>query len=93
MSNVLIRDVPGDDLDELRAEAAAQGVSLQSYLLSTLQAQARHLRRREALSRVEQRLRGRSGVPESERAAVLDEVDAEQDARWGESESRERQQP
>ena len=84
MTNVLIRDVPGADLDELRSEAAAQGVSLQAYLLETVRAQARFIRRREALNRVEQRLAGNPEVPEVERRAVLDAIDEEQDSRAAE---------
>lgn len=75
MSNVLIRDVPTEDLEPIRAAAAARGVSLQSYLRDAVHAQASFLRRREALGRVAARLEDRVGVPEAERQAVLEEID------------------
>jgi hypothetical protein len=75
MSNVLIRDVPTDDLERIRLAAAARGVSLQRYLWDALHAQADHLRRQETLGRVAKRLRDRPGVPEAEREAVLDAVE------------------
>ena len=77
MPDVLIRDVPADDLAEVRAAATAQGRSLQSYLRETVQAQADHLRRQAALARAADRLAGREGVPDDERAAVLDAIEAE----------------
>jgi hypothetical protein len=75
VSNVLIRDVPAEDLEQIRAAAAARGVSLQNYLLEAVRAQARFLRRQDALNRTASRLRGRDAVPEDERAAVLDAID------------------
>jgi predicted nucleic acid-binding protein len=75
MSNVLVRDVPAEDLEQIREAAAARGVSLQNYLLEAVRAQARFLRRPDALNRTASRLRGRDGVPEDERAAVLDAID------------------
>lgn len=75
MPNVLIRDVPSDELERIRAEAAAQGVSLQSYLRDALRAQAHFLDRQEALAHAAERLRGRGDVPEGERDAVLDAID------------------
>ena len=74
MTNVLIRDVPSEDLDRIRAEASAQGVSLQSYLRDALHAQARHLRRREALNRT-------ADVPEQERQNVLESIDSDHTGR------------
>lgn len=76
MSSVLIRDVPAEDLQHIRAAASAQGVSLQSYLRDALLAQARFVRRQEALTRTAQRLEGLEGVPEGERQAVLEEIAA-----------------
>ncbi len=76
MSNVLIRDVPPDDLEPIRAAAAAQGTSLQSYLKAALHAQASYLRRQQALLRVAERLCAQPEVPEAERLAVLDAIDA-----------------
>lgn len=81
MSNVLIRDVPTEDLERIRAAAAERGMSLQGYLRETLHEQARYLRRQEALERVATHLADRPAVPESERQAVLDEIDAEQASR------------
>lgn len=75
MSNVLIRDVPDDDLDQIRAAAAERGTSLQSYLRDAVHAQAAYLRRQAALTRTAERLRGRSEVPDDERSAVMDAID------------------
>lgn len=81
MSNVLIRDVPTDDLDRIRAAASAQGVSLQSYLREAVRAQAAFLRRQEALGQAADRLRGRPEVPDEERRAVLDAIETAQVSR------------
>lgn len=75
MSNVLIRDVLPDDLDQIRSAAAEQGASLQSYLRDAVHAQAMYLRRQTAIARTAERLHGGSQVPESERSAVLALVD------------------
>lgn len=74
MPNVLIRDVPADDLEQIRAAATDRGISLQAYLREAVHAQAAHLRRRAALARTTERLRGTAGVPESERQAVLEAI-------------------
>ncbi|TDD64357.1 hypothetical protein E1262_28455 [Jiangella aurantiaca] len=74
MPNVLIRDVPSDDLEQIRSAATERGMSLQAYLRDAVHAQAAHLRRRAALAQTAERLRGRPGVPEDERRAVLDAV-------------------
>lgn len=81
MANVLIRDVPPDDLERIRSAAAEQGTSLQSYLRETLHTQAAYLRRQEALHGVVERLRDRSAVADDDRDAVLDAVDATHDER------------
>jgi hypothetical protein len=73
--NVLIRDVPAADLDQIRSAAADRGMSLQAYLRDAVHAQATHLRRRAALARTAERLRGQPSVPEDERRAVLDTID------------------
>jgi hypothetical protein len=73
--NVLIRDVQAADLEQIRSAAADQGMSLQAYLRDAVHAQATHLRRRAALARTAERLRGQPGVPEAERRAVLDAID------------------
>jgi hypothetical protein len=75
MSDVLIRDVPTDDLDEIRAAALARGMSLQAYLRDTVHAQAVHLRRQAALAGLAERLEGRPEVPDDERRAVLGAID------------------
>ncbi|MCV7382569.1 hypothetical protein [Mycolicibacter longobardus] len=75
MPNVLIRDVPVDDLDQIRSAAAARGVSLQAYLLEAMHAQAAHLRRRAALDRTAARLAQQPAVDEQDRTAVLDAID------------------
>ncbi|MDN5917336.1 MAG: hypothetical protein L0I76_19940 [Pseudonocardia sp.] len=72
MSDVLIRDVPPDDLARIRDAAAERGMSLQAYLLGTVRAQVVYLRRQDALAASEARLSGRSGVPAEERDAVRD---------------------
>jgi primosomal protein N'' len=72
--NVLIRDVPADDLDQIRSAAATRGMSLQNYLRDALLAQAAYLRRKAALTRVAERLRDQTGVPADERRAVLDAI-------------------
>jgi hypothetical protein len=86
MPNVLIRDVPTEDLDQIRSAAAARGMSLQAYLLEAVHAQAAHLRRRQALDRTAAHLAGRPAVDEQDRKAVLeaiDDADAERGAELG----------
>lgn len=75
MSNVLIRDVSPDDLEQIRTAAAVQGTSLQGYLREAVHAQAAYLRRQEALARTSHRLQGQPSVSEGERDAVLDAID------------------
>jgi hypothetical protein len=72
--NVLIRDLPPDDLDLIRAAAAERGTSLQSYLRDALHAEASYLRWQRALAATAERLRGRPDVPAGERRAVLDAI-------------------
>lgn len=74
MPNVLIRDVPVADLDQIRSAAAERGTSLQNYLRDAILAQAAYLRRQEAIVRTTERLGGRSEVPAEERQAVLDAI-------------------
>lgn len=74
MPNVLIRDVPGDDLDQIRSAAAKRGTSLQNYLRDAVLAQAAYLRRQEALARTAERLGGQPEVSAGERQAVLDAI-------------------
>ncbi len=73
---MLIRDVPAEDLDEIRSAAAQRGTSLQSYLRDAVHAQAVHERRRSALARTAEHLRGLPQVPAAERRAVLDAIEA-----------------
>ncbi|MEJ5944506.1 hypothetical protein WDZ17_04260 [Pseudokineococcus basanitobsidens] len=81
MSDVLIRDVPGDDLDLIRSTAARTGVSLQSYLRSTVQAQATYLRRQQTLAALDERLHDRPPVGEEDRRAVLDTLTDDHEGR------------
>lgn len=81
MSNVLIRDVPADDLEQIRAAAAKKGTSLQGFLRAAVHAQAVYLRRQEALAQISERLSGRPDVPEEERRAVLEAVEDASDER------------
>jgi hypothetical protein len=74
MTNVLIRDVPAGDLDQIRSAAAARGTSLQNYLRDVVLAQAAYLRRQEALARAAKRLGGRPEVAADDRQAVLDAI-------------------
>jgi len=76
MSNVLIRDVPEDDLEQIRTAAAERGTSLQRYLRDAVSAQAVYLRRQAALARTTQRLENRAEVPADERRAVRGAIDA-----------------
>lgn len=71
---MLIRDVPDDDLEQIRSAAAERGTSLQSYLRDAVHTQAVYLRRQAALTRTAQRLAGRPEVPAHERRAVLDAI-------------------
>lgn len=73
---MLIRDVPHDDLEQIRSAAADRGLSLQAYLREGLHVQAAQLRRQAAVARVAARLEGRTPVSDAERRAVADVVDA-----------------
>jgi hypothetical protein len=75
MPNVLIREVPADDLDRIRFEASQQGTSLQTYLRNAVHAQASYLRRQDALARIADDLSDRPAVPEEDRKAVLDAIE------------------
>jgi uncharacterized protein (DUF1778 family) len=91
MSKVLIRDVPPDDLEQIRAAAAERGTSLQHYLLEAVHAQAAYLRRQDALSAAARRLQDRPEVADDERDAVLEAIDVaheERAARLGDRSSR-----
>lgn len=75
MPDVLIRDVPPDDLEEIRSAAAERGTSLQNYLRDAVHAQAAYLRRQAALARTAERLQDQPAVPDQEREAVFDAID------------------
>ncbi|MHB1509775.1 MAG: hypothetical protein ACYCST_07435 [Acidimicrobiales bacterium] len=81
MSNVLIRDVPPEDLEQIKEAAAQRGTTLQAYLWDTVHAQAAYLRRQDALARTAQRLHGRPAVSKEARESVLDAIDAADDER------------
>lgn len=81
MPNVLIRDVPAEDLEELRAAAVAAGEPLQARLLAAVRSQAVYLRRQAALAHIAERLTDQAAVPERERAAVLGSIAANHAAR------------
>lgn len=80
MPNVLIRDVPPDDLELIRAVAAEDGTSLQSYLREAVHAQAVYLRRQAVLAHTAERLHGQPEVVDSERGAVLAAIDRAHDS-------------
>jgi hypothetical protein len=73
--DVLIRDVPVDDLELMRSAARERGTSLQNYLREAMRAQAAHLRRQAALARTAERLGDRPPVPEEERQAAFGAID------------------
>lgn len=81
MPNVLIRDVPADDLEQIRSAAAERGTSLQNYLRDAVHAQALYVRRQAALAEAAERLQGRPEVPAGERDAVLDAIARAHDER------------
>lgn len=81
MPNVLIRDVSPDDLDEIRAAAAEQGTSLQSYLLDAVHAQAVYVRRQAAIARLDERLKVQPPVSEVDRDAILVAIQDSHDER------------
>jgi hypothetical protein len=79
--NVLIRDVPDDDLAQIRSAAADLGLSLQAYLREALSRQAAQLRRQATVEGIAARLRGVPPVTKSDRRAVAAAVDAAHDER------------
>lgn len=60
-----VRHVPADVHATLRRRAAAEGKSLQEYLLALLVAQSRKPTRREVLDRAARRAGGRIGFQEA----------------------------
>lgn len=81
MTSVLIRDVADVDLGRLRAQAAAEGSSLQNYLARLIETHSAYLARRAALEVTARRLKGQAPVSEEERDAMLAGIDAELEAR------------
>jgi len=77
MPNVLIRDVPPDDLEEIRSAATERGTSLQAYLRDAVHAQAVYLRRQAALRRTAERLAGRPPASTADREAVIDAAEGD----------------
>jgi hypothetical protein len=75
MTSVLIRDVPEPDLERIRAEAAREGSSLQSYLARLIEMHVAYLTRREAIAATERRLAGAPALTDEDRAAVRTAMD------------------
>lgn len=65
MTDILIRSVPTEDLDVLRAEAEARHESFQSYMLGILHERAVANRNRAVLSRVVNELKSARPAPVS----------------------------
>lgn len=72
---MLIRDIPSEQLEELKAAATRQGLSLQAYLLATVAAQSAYERRQHALRRTTDRLRGKKPLTTRDRAAMRRAID------------------
>jgi plasmid stability protein len=77
-----IRDVPDDVRDTLMERARSQGQSLQAFLLSLVEAEARRSRNRAVLARFESRSDG-SRVSVAETADELRTLRAERDQTLG----------
>lgn len=75
MPDVLIREVPTGDLEDIRSAADAQGTSVQKYLRETVHAQAVYLRRQAALTTIAEGLEGASAMSDDDRQAVFDAID------------------
>lgn len=70
---MLLRDVPDDELAELKAAAAAAGQSLQGYMrANVVHAHVVYLRRLDAIAASERRLAGRRPLPDASREAARD---------------------
>lgn len=57
MTNVLIRDVPEEELAILRHEAEAEGKSLQSFMLSLMRERIAEAKNRDTIGRIRTRAR------------------------------------
>jgi hypothetical protein len=75
MPDLLIRNVDDADLAELRRAARAEGMSMQSYMLRTVQRQAVYERRQATLAAIRNELRGYGGMTDEDRAAVRQAMD------------------
>lgn len=75
MPNVLIREVPADDLEQIRSAAAEQGTSVQKYLRDAVHAQAVYLRRQAVLMAIAEGLAGKPDKSDDDRRAVFDAID------------------
>lgn len=73
MTDVLLRDVPEDELAELKTAAEAAGQSLQGYLRAdVVHAHVVYLRRVNAVAASARRLAGRRPLPDASRQAAWD---------------------
>lgn len=73
VSDVLLRDVPDEELAELKAAAAAANQSLQGYLRGeVVHAHVVYLRRLRAIAATERRLEGRRPLSTASRRAAWD---------------------
>ncbi|HWL44714.1 MAG TPA: hypothetical protein VNQ73_17360 [Ilumatobacter sp.] len=73
MTDFLLRDVPDEDMDELKAAAHDAQQSLQAYLReSVVHQHAIYLRRLRAIANTERRLAGRTPIPDDARQAAWD---------------------
>lgn len=73
MTDVLLRDVPDDELADLKAAADAAGMSLQGYLRSdVVGAHVTYLRRISAIAATERRLANRRPLSDAALDAALE---------------------
>lgn len=70
MGNVLIRDVPENDMQVIKDAAARDGRSVQAYLLATLCDRAAYERRQAALRALDEHLAGETPLTDKDRDAV-----------------------
>ncbi len=66
MTNVIVRNVPPNDVAVLKQAAADAGVSLQAYLGERLRNEAARRRRQEAVDRMRARMAGHSTLTAAE---------------------------
>jgi hypothetical protein len=75
MPDLLIRNVDEADLAELRRSAQAEGISMQSYMLRTVQRQATYERRQATLASLRARRGQRAPLTDADRAAIRKAMD------------------